>query len=176
MARRNNNQTRVLHALPGVSKTLAVLSGELQLTRRQVTDTAFALVRKGFVERIAAGCYRLTPDGERAVAAGVEITSGPNAPLEAVRRPLRDTLRQRAWTAMRIQRGFTINDLLVASTRGAERGAARNLQHYLKALASAGVVRRMRRRVAGTRPGSNGFLKYQLFRDLGEIAPVVRSA
>ena len=34
----------------------------------------------------------------------------------------------------------------------------------------------MKRRVAETHPGSGGFLKYQLLMDLGEIAPVVRSA
>ena len=75
---------------------------------------------------------------------------------------------------MRIQRGFTINNLLVASTQGGERNAANNLRRYLKALAGAGVVRRMKRRVAGTRPTSNGFLKYQLLRDIGEIAPTLR--
>ncbi len=175
-ARRNNNQTRVLHALTGSTKTLGVLSSELKLTRRQVTDAAFVLARKGFVKRVRTGCFRLTLAGELAVASGVVITSGPNAPFEAARRPMADTLRQRAWTAMRIQRGFTINDLLVASADGAERNAVRNLQRYLAALSTAGVVRRMKRRVAGTRLGSGGFLKYQLLMDLGEIAPVVRSA
>ncbi len=159
MARHYNNQTRVLHALPpGASKTLEVLSGELLLTHLQVTDAALVLIRKGLVQRITSGCFRLTPDGERSVAAGVVITSGPNGPFEAVRRPMSDTLRQRAWTAMRIQRGFTINDLLVASAQGAERTAASNLQRYLAALARVGVVRRMPGRVAGTRPGSRGFL------------------
>ena len=169
------SQTRVLHALPpGACMTLPVLSGELDLTHRQVTNAACLLIRKGFVERVRAGCFRLTPDGERAVAGGVAITSGPNAPPEGVRRPMGDTLRQRAWTAMRIQRGFTINDLLMASTQGAERNATGNLQHYLAALVGAGVVRRLRRRVAGTHPTSNGFLKYQLLKDLGEIAPTLR--
>ncbi len=166
MAGHYNNQTRVLHALPpGSSKTLKVLSGELQLTHLKVTDAALVLIRKGLVERITSGCFRLTPDGERSVATGVVITSGPNGPFEAVRRPRRlcrqsgtaslrlppmsDTLRQRAWTAMRIQRTFTINDLLVASAQGEERTAASNLQR---------------------------FLKYQLLKDLGEIAPVVRAA
>ena len=170
-------QTRVLHALsPGACKTLPGLSDALGLTHRQVTNAAAALIGKGLVERIDIGRYRLTENGERAVAAGVVITSGPNAPFEAVRRPMVDTLRQRAWTAMRIQRGFTINDLLVASAVGAERNAVSNLQRYLAALSTAGVVRRMKRRVAGTRLGSSGFLKYQLLMDLGEIAPVVRSA
>ena len=38
------------------------------------------------------------------------------------------------------------------------------------------VKRHMKRRVAGTRPGSGGFLKYRLLTNLGEIAPVLRSA
>ena len=156
------HQTRVLYALPpGTCKTLPVLSGELNLHRVQVSRAASFLIRKGLVERVDIGRYRLTLDGDRAVASGAAITSGPNAPLECVRRPMADTLRQRAWTAMRIQRTFTVTDLLVASARGAECNAAHNLQRYLKALAGAGVVRRMRYRVAGTRPGSNGFLKYQ---------------
>ena len=37
------------------------------------------------------------------------------------------------------------------------------------------VLRRMRRRVAGTQPASNGFAKWQLLKDLGPIAPSVRS-
>ena len=191
------HQTRVLYALPpGACKTLPGLSDTLGLTHRQVCNAASALIGKGLVERIDIGRYRLTENGERAVAAGLAITSGPNAPHQGVRRPRRlcrlagtasltagsppgllsmaDTLRQRAWTAMRIQRGFTINDLLVASTHGCERNAANNLRRYLKALAGAGVVRLMRRRVAGTRHGSNGFLKYQLLKDLGEIAPTLR--
>ena len=169
------HQTRVLHALPpGACKTLPGLSDALGLTRRQVSSVASSLIGKGLVARIDIGRYRLTENGERAVAAGLAITSGPNAPFEAVRRPMVNTLRQRAWTAMRIQRGFTINDLLVASTQGGERNATGNLQRYLKALVGAYVVRRMTRRVAGTRPTSNGFLKYQLLRDLGEIAPTLR--
>ena len=169
------HQTRVLHALsPGICKTLPGLSDTLGLTHRQVTNAASALIGKGLVERVDIGRYRLTENGERAVAAGLAITSGPNAPHQGVRRPMADTLRQRAWTAMRIQRGFNINDLLVASTHGCERNAANNLRRYLKALAGAGVVRLMRRRVAGTRHGSNGFLKYQLLKDLGEIAPTLR--
>ncbi len=175
------SQTRVLHALPpGACMTLPVLSGELDLTHRQVTNAACLLIRKGFVERIRAGCFRLTPDGERAVAGGIAITSGPNAPPKGVRQPMGDTLRQRAWTAMRIQRGFTINDLLVASTQGAERNATGNLQHYLAALVGAGVVRRLRRRVAGTHPISNGFLKYQVAagsrRDRPDAPPEKRCA
>ena len=156
------HQTQVLHALPPViCKTLPVLSDALGLTRRQVSSAASSLIGKGLVERVDIGRYRLTENGEHAVAAGVAITSGPNAPHQGVRRPMADTLRQRAWTAMRIQRSFTINDLLVASTQGGERSATHNLQRYLKALARASVVRRMKRRVAGTRPTSNGFLKAQ---------------
>ena len=154
------HQTQVLHALPPViCKTLPVLSDALGLTRRQASRAARLLIRKGLVERVEVGCFRLTPDGERAVTDGIEITAGPNAPLETVRRPMVDTLRQRAWTAMRIKRAFTIADLLVAGTQGSERNAAHNLQIYLRNLARAGVVRRMKRRVAGTRPTSNGFLK-----------------
>ncbi len=172
----DTHQTRVLRALPDACKTLRVLSRELALTHRQVSDAASALIGKGLVERVEAGCFQLTWEGEQAVADGFAITSGPNAPHDGARRPMRDTLRQRAWNAMRIQRSFTINDLLMASTHGTERDAVSNLQRYLGALARAGVVRRMRRRAAGTRPTSNGFLKYQLLRDLGEIAPTIRPA
>ena len=88
------HQTQVLHALsPGACKTLPVLSDALGLTHRQMCNAASALIGKGLVKRIDIGRYRLTPDGERAVAAGVAITSGPNAPFEAVRRPMADTLR-----------------------------------------------------------------------------------
>lgn len=176
MATLETNQNRILNALPGACKTLGILSCELGLTHRQVTTAASSLIRKGFVERVSAGCFQLTGEGQAAVASGIEIKSGPNAPFQDVRGPMRDTLRQRAWNAMRIHQSFTINELLLASTHGPEQDAKNNLQRYLSALVKAGVLRRMRRRVAGTRPSSNGFLRYQLLRDLGEIAPTLRAA
>lgn len=168
------HQTRLLRALPGVCKTLDVLSDELGWSHRQVTNAASALIRKGLAERVEAGCFQLTPQGAEAVMAGMEITSGPNGPHESTQKPLPNTLRQRAWNVMRIQRSFTIHDLLVAATQGQEKDAINNLQRYCRLLAKAGVLRLMKRRVAGTKPTSNGYQKYQLLKNLGEFAPTVR--
>lgn len=175
MAVIDTNQTRVLRALPDACKTLEQLAIELELSHRQVSAAAAALIRKGLSERIEAGCFRLTQAGIGAIDSGLEITSGPNAPHAGVRAPMRDCLRQRAWTAMRIHQSFTICDLLMAAARGDERDATNNLQRYCSVLVRAGVLRRMRRRVAGTQPASNGFAKWQLLKDLGPIAPSVRS-
>lgn len=169
-------QTKVLRALPDACKTLHELGGELGIQRHKISMAAGALIQKGLAERVEIGCYRLTSEGEQAVQSGLEITSGPKNPHARAKKPMRDTLRQRAWNVMRIQQSFTISDLVLASAHGPEQNATNNLQRYCSALAKAGVLRKMKRRVLGTRPSSNGFLRFQLLMDLGEIAPTIRTA
>ena len=118
------------------------------------------------------GVFRLTGAGERAATGGVEIAAIPDLPLPIDRSPLRDTLRQRAWTAMRMSRTFSIEDLLVASASGDEKDPRGNLRRYCKGLCAAGILRRLARFQQGLYAGGP---VYRLARDLGPIAPVLRS-
>lgn len=168
------NQTAILYELPGVCLTLADISSATGLDHHKISVAAGKLIKKGLVERAEVGCFRLTPAGQQAVDDQMVITSGPNAPLEEPRASLANTFRQRAWNAMRIQRSFTIGDLVTSACTGEERDPENNLQRYCRALSRAGVLRKMRRKVTGTRIGSNGFARYQLLKDLGPIAPSIR--
>lgn len=160
----------------GACRTIDQLDALLPLTRRQISNGAARLIMRGQLERVEAGCYRLTPAGHEALARGEAITSGPIGPLTGrARKPLRDTLRQRAWTAMRMSGTFTIGDLIMAAGRG-EADAETNLGRYLRHLKTAGYVAELPMRQRGTRPTSNGFKQFRLLRDTGPIAPVWSAA
>ena len=164
-------QTRVLHHL-GEPRTIDALAEGLAVPRQALAMTVSTLVCKGLVERRSNGTFRLTGAGERAATGGVEIAAIPDAPLPIDRWSLRDTLRQRAWTAMRMSRTFGVEDLLVAGASGEEKDPRGNLQRYCKGLCEAGVVRRLARFQQGLCAAGP---VYRLVRDLGPIAPVLRS-
>ncbi len=169
------HQTMLLHHLGDTCKTIEVLSKDLGLTRTQISNAATALIRKDYLERVELGCFQLTAAGQAAAKRGEQITPGPNGEHKAARRAMPDTLRQRAWNAIRIQRRFTIQDILTAAATGAEANAENNLQRYFKALCKAGVLRRLPKRQAGSALTSNGFAQYTLVRDLGHVAPSYRA-
>lgn len=169
-------QTAVLASLPpGDCLTVEALAASSGLTRRQVVFGAAGLIGRGYAERAEIGCFRLTEAGADARTNGVRLTSGPLGPLsQALRRQKRTTLRDRLWRALRIKGKATVGELLEAAG-GDTNGAVNNAQHYCRALRRAGYLRRMRRRIPGTSPTSNGFIRYQLVRDSGSQAPVVRA-
>ncbi len=102
----------------GSCRTIDQLDALLPLTRRQISDGAARLVMRGLLERIEAGCYRLTAAGRQAAARGDTISSGPFRPDSAkARKPWRNTLRQRAWNAMRMSSTFTIGYIAMAAAR-----------------------------------------------------------
>lgn len=170
------HQTKVLHHLgDNTCKTIDAIATELGLKHRQISWIAKKLIDKGYLERVELGCFQLTVAGQQAVSDGVQITSGPNAPHSKAKEPSRNTLRQRAWNIIRIQRRFTIPDLQTTATIGDEKLAENNLQRYCNVLCKAGVLRRLPRRQKGTAHGSNGFAQFVLVRDLGAIAPVYRA-
>ncbi len=169
------HQTALLHHLGNTCKTIDMLTQELDMNRRQISDAASALVRKSYVERIEIGCFQLTTEGKEAVARKEVITSGANGAHKANRRAEANTLRQRAWNVMRIQRRFTVQDLLTTATSGDEVGAKNNLQRFCRLLCSAGVIRRLPKRQRGSAPTSNGFAQYTLVQDLGHVAPSHRA-
>lgn len=167
--------TLVLNALGGGEcLTMDRLAEQLPLSRGQISKGAATLVKRGWVERIEAGCFRLSAEGRTAYADGAVITShshlhGP----KKCRRPSRNSLNTRLWRAMRLVRKFTLNDLLELAVQG-ERNPIRNARHFVAALERARYVMRLPRRVPGTSPSSNGFLRWTLVLDTGELPPMVR--
>lgn len=157
----------------GVCMTIDQLDANLPLTRRQISDGAAKLILRGLAERVEAGCYQLTPAGQQALAAGTTITSGPRGRhTGGMRKAPRDTLRQRAWTAMRMSGAFTIGDIAMAAGRAGDAAPETNVQRYLHRLKKAGYVTELQVRARGTALTSNGFKRFRLLKDTGPLAPV----
>lgn len=151
--------------------TLGQLETELAVTRRRAADAATKLAIRGYLEQHGTGCYQLTGAGRAAAAAGEVITSGPRGP-DGKPRSKRDTLRERAWRAMRVRRIFTASDLASDAAREGEQAEA-NIVRFLHQLRLAGFVTEIGRK-KGVRFGSNGFKVYRLTRNTGPRAPIWR--
>lgn len=158
----------------GSCLTIDQLAEDLDLTSRQVSDAAAILLRRGYLERMAIGCYQLTPAGLAAAACGEVIRSGPIGPNRKVQ-AIKDTFRQRAWSSMRMQRLFTVPDVLLEAARPSDGNPADNLHRYLRALTDTGYVKVAPNRVPSSAPTSNGHKRFLLCRDTGPRAPVVLS-
>lgn len=166
-------QKEVLDLLePGQCLTMDELSARGPLNRRQVSNGAAGLIRRGFVERADIGCYQLTRAGIEARESGVSLTSGPRAPLTGRRRTRKVTFAARLWKAMRAMRSFTVDDLVALAVR-AERDPLTMAYRYVKAMERAGYVLATPRRKPGTALTSNGHKHYILVRDTGPEAPVL---
>lgn len=153
---------------------LAELSG---LASTVIGTSCWKLRRHKLLEKTGRGCYKLTPAGRAAVAQGRKIRSGPNGPHTGVRQVKGETLRARAWRAMRIKGKFTIEDLaLLSAQTGAERDMESNIGKYVRALGRAGYVRQLPVREAALTPKSNGCVRWQLVQDTGPLAPVWRAS
>lgn len=160
--------TALLQKLSGGScLTIDQLATDLGLTNSQITRAAAVLLRRNYLERMAVGCYQLTPEGCAAAAAGEVIRSGRKGPRDKAR-AVQDSFRQRAWTSMRLQRLFTAPDVLVDAARPSDRDAPDNLRGYLLALAKAGYVKAAPNRAEG------GFKRFMLVRNTGPRAPAQR--
>lgn len=159
----------------GERQETATLAGVLNASKRQVSDAAALLARKGLLKRPAAGVYELTRAGREASVEGINLTSGPKGAYDKVRAH-RDTFRERAWRSMRIRRRFTIGDIVSDAARDTERDARNNAMRYVGILRRAGYVREMPRRQQGTALTSNGFKVFALIQNTGPRAPVWRQA
>lgn len=88
------------------------------------------------------GVHELTEKGRAWVSAGVEVMSGPPSGGAVTRTP--QTLRAKAWRYLRIKKKATLEDILSIVADGVEKDAAGQLRRYLGALASVGVLIRVR--------------------------------
>lgn len=156
----------------GCDHATQALAERLALRSRQVSDAAAKLIRRGLIERGGVGNYRITDAGRQAIADGLRITSGPTGRTGA-RRLLRDTFRQRAWSAMRVRRVFSIGEIVADAARTDTEAERDNARRYIAALRAAGYVSELPRRKSGTALTSNGFKEFRLLRNTGPRAPVV---
>ncbi|MUO78172.1 hypothetical protein GOZ78_08970 [Agrobacterium vitis] len=168
--------TTLLHCLAdGSCKTIDELDATLSLDRGQISDGAFRLIMRGYVERIEKGCYQLTPAGVDAAARGEILKGGPIRPDTAsVRKPVFGTFRQRVWTAIRMGGNFTIGDIVMVAATAEDKDADNNARWYVRRLKSAGYVVELPIRQRGTKLTSSGHKRFRLVKDTGAKAPVYR--
>lgn len=159
----------------GACRTIDQLDASMDHGRKEIVEATGRLIYRGLVERVEIGCYQLSPEGKDFAASGEEIKSGPfRADRGKCRKP-RDTMRQRAWQAMRMSGSFTIGDIAMAAAGPNDINPEGNLQKYFRALRHAGYLVELPVRAQGTALTSNGFKRFRLLRDTGFKAPIYRA-
>lgn len=142
------------------------------ISRHETVKAAGRLIERGYLTRNQNGVYALDASGADALANGVVIRSGPKGPDTAIARPpVRDTLRQRAWTAMRVRVKFSTAEIASDCSDAPKRQDQDNIRRYCRGLKDAGILNDLPTREGGGALTSNGFKRYRLCEDLGEIAP-----
>ncbi|MCK7581824.1 MAG: hypothetical protein MZV65_43530 [Chromatiales bacterium] len=172
-----NTSTQLLHLIGAEGEaglTLDALDYAIEhLRRASIVSAVMILVERGLVERPAPGRYRLTAAGRIALHSQGGLASYP-----ASRAPRRCaySLRTRLWHGMRVLQKFSVDDLLLRAARGDEADARNNALKYVNALERAGYLVRMRQRLPGDAPTSNGFVRWLLVRNTGPQAPIWQNA
>ncbi|KQI69403.1 hypothetical protein AN189_02990 [Loktanella sp. 3ANDIMAR09] len=172
---KNQNALFVLFEAGSVH-SVAELAEASGISLHETIKTAGYLVNRGYLSRTETGVFTLTDEGIAAQAEGTVITSGPKGPDTGLgRKPFADTLRQRAWCAMRFCGVFSTAEIVeVAADEPTEKDHA-NVRRYCRGLCDAGFLMDMPTRARGASETSNGFKRYRLFKDTGEIAPTYRN-
>ncbi|MFA6966107.1 hypothetical protein [Bosea sp. (in: a-proteobacteria)] len=175
MAGNATHQAAVLGALGRGLLALDDIAAHLPMPRRSVVEAVSKLIVRSFVEREERGRYRMTPAGVEALASQVPMSSGPRGRLATPILRL-NTMRQRCWTAMRIRKLFTVADIAMLAAGPTNRNPEIATATYLRGLARSGYVLQLPTRVRRSSDPvtSNGWFQWQLERDTGERAPIVR--
>ncbi|AAS97162.1 hypothetical protein DVU_2690 [Nitratidesulfovibrio vulgaris str. Hildenborough] len=147
----------ILTLLADCSRTKQELADALGIKPPAVCDACKRLRANGYVQW-HNGYWNITDKGWQMLASGQPLKSGPgkgNSPARG-----RSTLRAKAWRAMRMLEGFSLDDLLTMLCDGSEGDPSRNLTDYLRALVAAGYLMPLPRRGNGRHPQ-----RYRLRRD-----------
>ena len=138
-------------------RLLRELVAALGTSREGTRLSCKALHRRGYAT-FEVGILTITDAGRAVLSSDIELRSGPST--QKVRTRAGNTLRAKAWRAMRMRDGFSLDDLLTMLCDGSEVDAAKNLGAYIRALASAGYLLALPRRGNGPHPQ-----RYRLRRD-----------
>lgn len=165
------HQIAILGAIGKGFCSIDELDQHLPINRREISKAACKLVVKNLIERLETGQYSLTKEGTDFLTEGRTITSGPNQPFKFLRAQPKNTFKQRAWNAMRLQRRFTVPSISLVAKTARDGTSPANLQRYIRDLVGAGYVVELPLREKGTSETSNGFKVYKLIKDTGHLAP-----
>ena len=151
---------------------LSGISAALGQPKSSVINAVQKIKQRGLLLIDAPGTYVATQAGIDWVASGQVIKSGQGSR----RKKASSGLRQRAWWVIRARHTVTLPELLSTLADGSEKAPDNNLGRYLKALVQTGFLQVLAHKAPGAAKTSNGFHRYQLARDNGRRAPVVRQA
>jgi hypothetical protein len=164
----------VLGAVGNANESLINLTARLPFqpaTTHALVGRAIALQ---LVERDHNGALILSDRGRSFLREGEAHARPFLASPTGARKPVADSLRQRAWAAMRLSGRFTVGSLVILAGRSGERTPDDNLRRYIRGLMRAGYVCRLPQRQSGPLTGAAAAHQYRLIRDTGPVAPVMR--
>ncbi|MCJ8142933.1 hypothetical protein MKI84_08390 [Ancylobacter sp. A5.8] len=163
----------VLGAIGRGARSIDDLDAHLPIRRSDIHRTVHRLVLRKLIAREEAGTYQLTAQGVSVLEEGRVLRSGNYRPLTGRRAPNRDSFRQRAWNAMRLQPRFEVDDIVMLARRADDGNAIRSAYRFVDLLKRSGYVAVLPARAE--RIGStSGARVFRLVRDTGEIAPMHR--
>lgn len=173
MAGQATRQMAILRLLEGGGcLTTAKLAEQTGYPGKGIADACCRLILRGWLDRLERGCFTLSCEGRRALAAGETITSGPTAPLnQHARRPKRRTRQDKMWSAIRASKSKKFDLARLEEMAGASYAGARR---FVTALVRAGYASELRRQ-PGEALTSNGFKRWVLVDDPGPQTPVVKA-
>lgn len=168
--------TAISHAKPRDCFTREDVERITDMTAKQVEHACLKLRKHGLIEQTEPGCLRLTAAGRAAAEEGKKLRSGPKGMETGVRRR-KESLRDRAWRAMRLRRKFGVADLVMLTAQGGERDPESNMLKYISGLTRAGILVELPRREAPLNLTSNGCKRWWLRdeNDTGPLAPIIRT-
>ena len=163
----------VLIQIAGGNGQLDSISTAVGRSKRAIVKAVQVIKRRALVDSPERGVYQATAKGLAWVSSGKVVTAGKVGP-----RPRTATrgLRQRAWWVIRARKIVTLPELLTSLADGTEKDAASNLSGYLGPLVKTGFLRVLPNRAPGSALTSSGHRRYQVVRDNGRLAPVVRQS
>jgi predicted transcriptional regulator of viral defense system len=171
------NMQMVLKVVAAIEEThhisaIADISLRSGLTRKACSTTLINLNGRGFVHRKDKGVYVLTQDGLAFLASGEEIKPGPRGSHKGDKLYLtvKRSLRHKAWIAMRRKRIFTLDEVTMLASETGEAKDKANISAYMSRLHQAGYITQIGVE-AGDKLTSNGFKRWQLIKDTGELPP-----
>lgn len=141
---------------------------------RAVENCCGKLRKHGLLVKTQRGCHKLTPAGIVAFKQGAKLRSGPKG-AHTGRKIVTGTVRERAWSALRITGKGSVPDVIMLAAAGGEKDIAGNIGKYFTALCRAGYLQKLRVRDPGASLTSNGYVRWLLVRNSGPLAPVWRT-
>jgi hypothetical protein len=163
----------LLGALSVRTMSLGLLARDLPFVEQLSKAVAQRAIGLGLVDRREDGLLAVSAQGHRLLReADVDLWRGLKLPKSDMPRLSQDSLRQRAWSAMRISGRFTIGTLITLAARDEVKPEV-SLKHFVSKLALAGYLTELPQR-ARDAYGKPVHRQWRLMRDTGLHAPIYR--